>query len=109
MNVIKRNYSVLFQNLNKYEGVVKITSSFNASIYLMLVVEIDRLGYENDYDMYEEFLNSKKYRLVPIKHCLGGRLSGFLINLVSDHNVMEDFIEKFMDFVMKKAISYREA
>lgn len=61
---VTKNVEHLRQQLDRFNGAVKVCS-FNSTVFLSLILDLAKLGFEDDEKLCQEFMVQKKYKCLP--------------------------------------------
>lgn len=97
---VRKNVDYLRHELDR-NGVVKIYN-FNSTVFLTLILDLVKLGFEDDEELCREFMVQKKYKCLPLKKLCGGNSSGIRVCLTHNLEVYQGFAPALQDFIQKR-------
>ena len=95
---VTKNVEYLRSHLDRFCGAVRVCN-FNSTVWLSLILDLEKLGFEDDGELCQEFLVQKKYKCLPLKKTCGGASSGIRVCLTQKREVYEGFSAALQDFI----------
>jgi aspartate/methionine/tyrosine aminotransferase len=91
---VTKNVEYLRSHLHRFTAAVKV-----------MILDLEKLGFEDDADFCQEFLAQKKYKCLPLKKTCGGASSGIRVCLTHNRDVYEGFTAALQDFVTQREVA----
>jgi hypothetical protein len=101
---VTKNVEYLRSHLDRFEAAVRVCN-FNSTVWLSLILDLEKLGFEDDGDFCQEFLAQKKYKCLPLKKTCGGASSGIRVCLTQNREVYEGFSAALQDFINQREVA----
>lgn len=96
----KENAKYLQENLHGFENIVDVPEC-NATVCCSIyILDIEKLQFDNDMAMCEEFLEMRQYKVIPLSKIFGGSRHGMRVQISHERSVYVGFVTALKEFIL---------